>query len=468
MKRSALSKCPARGHTIRTILITCVALTASAAVADARVLCSSKLGHLRLREACRATETRVEMGEVLGGQIPPPPDLTAVSIATDTTRVGLSPCRLVDTRPGTSSAVTGDDVGTFAPRELRTYALRGLCQIPAAAKAVSINVAVVPGGTNGFASIGPSGAVTTSPSFASINYRGGGSAISNAMVVDLDAQGAIDVFAASNANFIIDVNGYFVPKDAGTREIFLAAGPDDSVNGDALSATVAELRARADQETVVLRLGPGRFWLAEGIVLDRNISLVGAGRNLTSVHCSCAGATVRVASYSAEIRDIFILSQSFSPSDYAIYIEPTASAAVLSDVRVSSSGTGVHVRAPQVELDRVRIVAGAYGVFTGATDISIKDSRIWASQHAIIGNGAVTIEDSTLEGQTATVYLPGGNAKISHSRLVTNGEPYAIGSTASLTLAHSTIEGTGINSLLGVSTCVATVKGSGFHATGCP
>lgn len=220
-------------HRSRILLIAAL-LAASAHIAEAAVLCSSHLGHLRLRERCPRHEMPVDVRELLasapdavplqGWDVPPDPaadlpaGLEAVAATNSSTLVDLTPCRLVDTRPGLASALSGVDIGPFADETIRTYSLEGSCGIPTSGvEAVSINLAIVPGQQSGFASVGPGSSLPAfppGPSFASINYQGQGSPISNSLIVPVDSDGEIDVYVARSADVVIDTNGYFAgPSD---------------------------------------------------------------------------------------------------------------------------------------------------------------------------------------------------------------------------------------------------------------
>ena len=80
--------------------------------------------------------------------------------ATTTTGLGfnpLTPCRVVDTRPGQGK------LGSFGPPRLSGYVSRDLpissspCAIPLAAQAFSLNMTVVPSGPLDFLSAWPAG-----------------------------------------------------------------------------------------------------------------------------------------------------------------------------------------------------------------------------------------------------------------------------------------------------------------------
>jgi hypothetical protein len=117
--------------------------------------------------------------------------------------VGLTPCRLVDTR-GNGFA------GAYGPPALtagvpRSFVLTGRCGISAAAQAVSLNVTVTNTQGPGHIVIYPTGGAQ--PTVSTLNYVAG-QTIANAAVVPLGTGGAITVVAGvSGTDLILDTNG---------------------------------------------------------------------------------------------------------------------------------------------------------------------------------------------------------------------------------------------------------------------
>ncbi len=120
--------------------------------------------------------------------------------------VAVAPCRLVDTR-GLIAALPG---GGFLPAAtVRNYTLTGVCNIPADAKAISLNATA----TN---TTGPGHLVLWSeggafPSVSTLNFLAG-QTVANAAVVPLSLSGGISlVFGVSGGDVILDTNGYYSP-----------------------------------------------------------------------------------------------------------------------------------------------------------------------------------------------------------------------------------------------------------------
>jgi len=125
----------------------------------------------------------------------------------------LTPCRLADTR---SAGGTGK-TGPFGPPSLvggssRSFPIpASFCNVPATAKAYSLNVTVVPHGTLDYLTVWPAG--QTMPVVSTLNsYEG--QTLANAAIVPVGTDSAINLFATNATDVIIDVNGYFVPPTA--------------------------------------------------------------------------------------------------------------------------------------------------------------------------------------------------------------------------------------------------------------
>jgi hypothetical protein len=148
--------------------------------------------------------------------------------------VGVTPCRVADTRPG------GGFSGAWGPPALvagvaRDFPIAGRCGIPVDAKAVSANLGVVRTLGPGHLSVYPQGG--TLPVVSSLNYEGVGRTVSNAAVITLGATGAITVVSnVSGTDFFLDINGYYEPQVAVTSVNGLT-GDVDLVAGSNVTIT---------------------------------------------------------------------------------------------------------------------------------------------------------------------------------------------------------------------------------------
>lgn len=135
--------------------------------------------------------------------------------------VGITPCRVVDTRTGAGFA------SPFGPPSLqggasRTFPIQSsTCSIPSTALAYSFNVTVVPVTTPGVNPPGYLGFLTVYPTGQPLpnastlnNYLG--TVVANACVVPAGTSGSVDVYALQTTDFIMDINGYYVQAGSGS------------------------------------------------------------------------------------------------------------------------------------------------------------------------------------------------------------------------------------------------------------
>ena len=119
--------------------------------------------------------------------------------------VGISPCRVADTRGNTFTGQYGPPALTPAGRSM---VITGQCGIPADAQAVSFNFSAVNVPAAGFLVAYPTGGAF--PPVATMTYNQNTPNLSNAAVVPLGTGGAITVVAAvTNIDLVVDVNGYY-------------------------------------------------------------------------------------------------------------------------------------------------------------------------------------------------------------------------------------------------------------------
>ncbi len=126
----------------------------------------------------------------------------------------LAPCRLVDTRNAAGSLGGPSLVGTAS----RTFPiLSSPCNIPATAKAYSLNFTSVPKGPLGFLTTWPAG--SSQPLVSTLNAITG-AVTANAAIVPAGTNGDISVFVTQASDLVIDINGYFAPPDTGGLSFF--------------------------------------------------------------------------------------------------------------------------------------------------------------------------------------------------------------------------------------------------------
>ena len=114
------------------------------------------------------------------------------------------PCRMADTRM--SSGPFGGP--SMSAGQSRDFPLASSSCVPAAAKAYSLNVTVVPGGYLGYLTTWPAG--QPQPNASTLNSWTG-KVVANAAIVPAGTNGAISVFVPNPTDVILDSNGYFAP-----------------------------------------------------------------------------------------------------------------------------------------------------------------------------------------------------------------------------------------------------------------
>jgi hypothetical protein len=128
----------------------------------------------------------------------------------------MTPCRVVDTRPGApSTVITGPLTGGVS----RTVpVLSSSCNIPATAQAYSMNFTVVPiNGPVNFLTVYPTG--QSQPAVSTLNDDTG-TVVANAAIAPAGTSGSIDVFANQTTDLIVDINGYFAPVATGALSFY--------------------------------------------------------------------------------------------------------------------------------------------------------------------------------------------------------------------------------------------------------
>jgi Pro-kumamolisin, activation domain/Bacterial Ig-like domain (group 3) len=134
----------------------------------------------------------------------------------------LTPCRIADTR------VSFGFSGTFGPPSLVGAATRSFpilqsaCNVSATAQAYSLNITVVPSGALGYLTAWPTGSAT--PEVSTINAPEGG-VVANAAIVSAGTNGAVSLYASSETDVLIDIDGYFAPPGEPQALTFYSVTP---------------------------------------------------------------------------------------------------------------------------------------------------------------------------------------------------------------------------------------------------
>jgi Bacterial pre-peptidase C-terminal domain len=124
--------------------------------------------------------------------------------------VPVTPCRIADTR-NAAGAFGGPELSAASTREFDIPL--SSCNIPASASAYSLNVTVVPITSLGYLTIWPAG--QAQPNVSTLNSTDG-RVKANATITPAGANGGVNVYASDATQFILDIDGYFVPAGINT------------------------------------------------------------------------------------------------------------------------------------------------------------------------------------------------------------------------------------------------------------
>lgn len=118
----------------------------------------------------------------------------------------VDPCRVADTRTG--SGFTGPQgAPILATQTSRLFQVAGLCNVATAARALSLNLTVVPPAYLGFVTLYPG---PQRPLVSTLNAWEAQVA-ANAAILPADSTGGVNAYVSNATNVILDVNGYFAP-----------------------------------------------------------------------------------------------------------------------------------------------------------------------------------------------------------------------------------------------------------------
>jgi hypothetical protein len=134
---------------------------------------------------------------------------TPASTTSELQFISINPCRIADTRNATG-AFGGPEL---AAATMRTFNIpQSACGIPSTAVAYALNATVVPVASLGYLTVWPAG--QTQPAVSTLNSDGRVKA--NATITPAGTNGGVSVFASDATQFILDIDGYFVPAGTST------------------------------------------------------------------------------------------------------------------------------------------------------------------------------------------------------------------------------------------------------------
>jgi hypothetical protein len=145
----------------------------------------------------------------IDGYFVPATDPTALAFYT------LPPCRVADTRDP-NGALGGPNLTAGVPRGFPV--INSVCNVPSSARAYSMNFTAIPRGPLGYLSLWPAG--SSQPLVATLNAPTG-QVTANAAIVPAGLGGDIEAFVTTDADLVIDINGYFAPASSAPNPLSL-------------------------------------------------------------------------------------------------------------------------------------------------------------------------------------------------------------------------------------------------------
>jgi len=359
--------------------------------------------------------------------------------------VGMTPCRLVDTRSGSGFT------GAFGPPSLvagatRTFPIQSstTCAVPAIAQAYSFNVTVVPPGFLGYLTIWPYGAPR--PLASTLNdYLG--TVVANAAIVPAgnDASGSVDAFVVNPTDLVIDINGYYAPQSG----ITLAPG---SVGAPSLSFT-------GEADTGIYSSGAGTVNIATG---GTNSVTVNSNGNV-GIGTSSPAATLEVNG-NAQVDGGNILAKGSVPVIQFPVSGSENFGAGLGALPQSITGTG------DTALGDYALQVNTSGSFNTAVGNGALTSNTTGSSNTASGNGALFANtagsSNTASGYGALVDNTSGSANTAggYDALSNNTTGNYNTATGNSAMFGNT---TGLNNTgLGADTLYANISGNNNIAVG--
>ncbi len=312
--------------------------------------------------------------------------------------IGITPCRIADTRDGTRPPGYGPPPLTAGVP--RSFTLIGVCGIADAAQAVSLNITVVNPQGLGYVLIYPQG--SSQPVVSTLNFTAGVT-VANAAIVPLGAGGGITVAAAvSGTDLLIDVNGYYAAAGVGASNTFLGLSAGNfTMSGD--GNTAVGTNALANNTT-------GSSNVASG---------VGALYSNTEGYWNSAAGASALSSNTTGIGNT--ASGAFALSSNTIGSYNTASGLSALEFNTGSSNTATGVAALYNNGDGSKNTATGtntlFGNTTGVSNTAVGDNALYSNDIGIknvaIGSNSLLSKAgggyNTALGESALLNLTGGN-----------------------------------------------------------
>jgi hypothetical protein len=235
------------------------------------------------------------------------PLATAPSDPNPLTFIGMTPCRVVDTRVGFGFS------GVFGPPALvggvsRTFPMQSssTCSIPATAQAYSLNVTVVPHGPLGYLTAYPTG--QPQPVVSTLNSDQG-FIVANAAIVPAGTSGSIDIFVSNSTDLVMDINGYYAasfgtpsggysfPNASGTPLMTIAPGGNVGIGiGTATPGSALDVTGDINL-TGILRLRGGPLLQAQGSLTPPPTGVDNLGVGIDALSSNTGNSNMAIGNY---------------------------------------------------------------------------------------------------------------------------------------------------------------------------
>ena len=272
----------------------------------------------------------------------------AVGGGTASSFVPIVPCRLMDTR---AAAQVGTRNTPMGPAETATFAVwgsNGSCTIPNTATGIATNVTALGATSPTYLTLYP--ADSAQPPTSNLNPAPGQPPTPNQVTVGLSTGGAIKMFnERGTVDVIIDIVGYYIPATANVtpsadpaRVVWVATSGVKTF--PSVTAALASITDNDATHQYVIKVAPGTYTEAAGIVMKDYVDIEGSGVSTTTITATSAAATsttiTATGSLHAELRDLTVTNTGGGVDAFPLRIinVPTGSSLQISDVRASGSG----------------------------------------------------------------------------------------------------------------------------------
>ena len=378
--------------------------------------------------------------------------------------VPIVPCRLIDTRAGADNV--GPRSTPLTQTETVTFAVTGTngnCIIPSTATGIATNATAVNPTAASYVTIFPADAPR--PTASNLNVIAGSPPTPNQVTVGLSADGKVSAYNnGGTLDLIIDVVGYYVPSTSGPAGPAGPPGPPGpagtsapSPQGVVLVATngthpavaggtvpmfasvreaLASITDNDVQHPYLIKIAPGTYTESGPIDLKSYVDLEGAGKDTTTIACTCGGSTQLDGSSAvvrsegalvSEVRNLGIVNNGGGQISQAIWTHSSTSTLSFLHVTAISQGAtvdyGMYNSTSSPTLNGVNAIATGgsmfdYGIVNYSSSPKMVNLTVIATggtqNIAVVNSGsAVAIDSSFLDGSTGSVF----NTTASKARL---------------------------------------------------